>query len=106
MPTYKFSLSAEDDIDGIIDYTVEKWGANQALKYLDGLEKQAQFLAETPTIGKNRDSLAQGLKSFPYESHVLYFIEVEPNSIIIARVLHETMDPVLHFDHKDKERDC
>jgi toxin ParE1/3/4 len=54
-------------------------------------------LAETPSIGKYRNDLQQGLLSFPYESHVLYYTESK-NGIVIVRVLHKGMDVERHFN--------
>ncbi len=38
MPGYKYSAAAEADLNNIIDYTIQNWGVEQALKYIDGLE--------------------------------------------------------------------
>jgi hypothetical protein len=45
----------------------------QANTYLDGLESRAQLLAENPDLGMARETLFEGLLSFPYESHILYY---------------------------------
>ena len=91
MPTYKFSEAANHDLASIIDYTYETWGADQASLYIDGLEKLTQLLAEAPNLGKACEDLAEGLKAFPYQSHVIYYLEAT-HGITVARVLHENMD--------------
>jgi len=40
-PRYQFTDKAERDLEGIIDYTAQEWGAAQANTYLDGLETRA-----------------------------------------------------------------
>lgn len=97
MPSFNFAEKAEADLVNIINYTILKWGVDQANSYIDGLEKQAQLLANRPAIARSVDHLHEGLKAFPYQSHVLYFVET-PNGITIARVLHQSMNPALHFD--------
>ena len=95
-PRYQFTDKAERDLEGIIDYTAQKWGATQANTYLDGLETRAQLLAENTDLGLVRETLSKGLLSFPYESHILYY-KKHARGIVIVRVLHQHMDPVKHL---------
>lgn len=97
MPNYKFAESAEADLANIIDYTVQTWGQQQALIYIDGLETLAMALADTPKLGKSCDDLTPGLLVFPYQEHFIYYIE-QSDGITIARVLHKRMDQDRHFD--------
>jgi len=95
-PSYQFTDKAERDLEGIIDYAVQEWGVSQANTYLDGLETRAQLLAENPDIGTARETLFEGLLSFPYESHILYY-KKQARGIVIIRVLHQHMDPVKYL---------
>ena len=101
MPTYKFVESAQTDLSEIITYTLEKWGIDQASIYIDGLEVLAQSLADTPKIGKACNNLSEGLRAFPFQSHILYYLE-EPHGITIVRVLHKNMAPKLHFEDMNR----
>ena len=96
MPQIRFTLSAQRDLQDINGYTVEHWGVEQALSYIDNLELTVKKLAATPQIGKPCDALKQGLRSFPYQSHVIYFLE-EKTGIAVVRVLHERMKAELHI---------
>lgn len=91
MPSYKFTEIAYADLDTIVDYTLEQWGVDQAIKYIDGLEKQAQLLADMPTLALLIDEPYDKIRVFPYEKHNLFFIE-EAHGITIIRVTHENMD--------------
>ena len=91
MPEYRFTPEAENDLQQIIDYTLEQWGKAQARDYVDGLEALAGQLADNPGLGTDRDQLIQGLLSFPYESHVLYYLR-QAHGMTIIRVLHKRMD--------------
>lgn len=93
---YQFAEKAEGDLEAIIDYTVQQWGASQAEAYLDGLEIHAQLLADNPDLGAKREPLSEGLLSFPYESHILYY-KRQSHGVTIVRVLHQNMDPLKHL---------
>ena len=95
-PRYQFTEKAERDLESIIDYTTQEWGASQASNYLDGLETRAQLLAENPDIGTARESLFEKLLSFPFERHILYY-KKQVHGIVIVRVLHQHMDPLKHL---------
>ena len=96
MPHYEFTAQAERDLEAIVDYTVEHWGARQAEGYLNGLENLAQNLAETSDLGMRRDGLIEGLISFPYISHNLFYVK-QAHGITIIRVLHKKMEPMNHI---------
>ena len=96
MPSVKFSARAESDLESIIDFTIEHWDAHQAAKYLDGLEELTGDLAKTPALGKSRDELHKGLRVFPYESHLLFYIKAR-HGITVVRILHESMDAPRHL---------
>ena len=96
MADYNFTEQAERDLEEITDYTIQQWGVTQTLVYLDGLEARVQLLADNPDAGTTRETLFTGLLSFPYESHILYYVK-QPNGITIVRVLHQRMDPIKHL---------
>ena len=95
-PHFQFTDKAERDLDGIINYTVQEWGASQANTYLDGLKSRAQLLAENPDLGITRETISKGLLSFPYESQVLYY-KNHARGIVVVRILHQHMDPLKHL---------
>ena len=66
------------------------------MAYIDGLELMAKKLAAQPKIGKSRDDLARRLRAFPYQIHIIYFME-EQRGIVIVRVLHARMRAELHI---------
>ncbi len=96
MPTIDFTDKAEHDLERIIDYTIKRWGRSQANKYIDALEELVRTLVDNPEIGIARDKLSAGLLSFPYQSHMLYYVR-NSHGVTIIRVLHASMDPVNHL---------
>ena len=83
MPQYKYTEQAENELESITDYTLKNWGVRQADIYLDGLEDLAQNLADSPALGTSRDALIQGMISFPYVSHILYYLK-QPHGITVV----------------------
>lgn len=96
MPRYEFTEQAEHDLEAITDYTLENWGRAQTEKYINALEELAQYIADNPDLGADRNVLLEGLLSFPYVSHILYYFK-QPSGITVIRVLHKRMDPKRHI---------
>lgn len=96
MPVYKFTSKAEQDLESIVDYTLARWGHVQAGEYISELETRAQILADNADLGVMRDSIREGLLSFPFHSHIIYYVK-QSHGITIIRVLHQRMDPVKHM---------
>ena len=96
MPTYKFSKRSEVDLETIVRHTLDNWGDEQVTRYIDGLEKRVQSLADAPSLGKLHDDLSIGLRGFVYQSHMIYYVEAE-HGITVVRVLHQRMNPPRHL---------
>jgi plasmid stabilization system protein ParE len=62
---YRFRPKARADIDGVWRYTVRTWGGPQARHYLAAIRDACAELAGRPALGKSRDELWPGLRSFP-----------------------------------------
>jgi toxin ParE1/3/4 len=94
---YILSALADSDLEEIFDYSTEKFGVNQAVKYL--LEFEALFLkfVTNPEIGRSRDEIAPGLKSYPKSSHVVFYRR-QNKQILIVRILHGSRDLMRFFD--------
>lgn len=90
MPKVITSAAAEADAEEIW-----RWVANDSGRAADRLadrfEDVAQMLAGRPHIGRNRDELAPGVRSFPVGPYLLFY-RVAPDGIEIARVLHGRRD--------------
>ncbi len=96
MPNFYFTEQAEKDLEAIIDFTFQRWGLAQSHNYIDDLESLAQILAENPLLGTEREELSQGLRSFPYQSHLLFYV-LRKDGIAIVRVLHTSVDVARYF---------
>ncbi|GAB3085396.1 type II toxin-antitoxin system RelE/ParE family toxin [Corynebacterium aquatimens] len=88
---YNFTPRAKKDLNNIWEYTEQHWGTSQARKYLNNLHSACVVIAKNPEIGRLRPEIAEGLRSFRVEKHVLYYLEAE-QGLSVVRVLHERMD--------------
>jgi toxin ParE1/3/4 len=92
MAAYRLSRLAETDLMDIATYTLNKWGVNQTIRYIDALETCCQRLVDEPYLGRACDQIRPGLRRMEHGRHVvLYRIEVE--GILICRILHQRMLP-------------
>jgi toxin ParE1/3/4 len=91
MADYRLSSSAEDDIRTLYQSSRAMFGQRQTDLYMDDLGRALRNLADMPGMGRSAEDLAPGLFRFRYQSHMVFYT-VEPNLIVIRRVLHARMD--------------
>ena len=96
MSSYRLSRLAAADLEEIAEYTIDRFGIEQSRRYRDGLKTCFIQLANNPALGRGVEQLIQGLRRFEHQSHVVFYIS-EPESLLIVRVLHSSMDSVKHF---------
>jgi len=104
MPPIRYQLSklAEFDLDGIWRYTYQEWGARRASKYLRQLKRRIEQLARRPLLGKQRDELAAGLRSYHEGRHLVFYRCLEQGGIMIIRVLHDRVDVPARLDDTEE----
>ena len=93
---YSFTDKAEQDLEGIIDYTANRWGKVQAERYIEQLQQTLNNLVQNPETARSRPELSSGLYSFPFQSHISYF-QKSDSRLTITRILHCSMDTAKHF---------
>lgn len=94
---YELSKEADRDLEEIFEYTINKFGLNQAVKYLNEFEVLFSELIINPDMGKNRNEIKSGLKSFSKSAHVVFY-RIQNDKIRIVRVLHGSRDVLKFFD--------
>jgi toxin ParE1/3/4 len=62
-----------------------------AEKLVDEIEAKCRQLAQMPELGRRRDELQAGLRSFPVRSYVVIYRPVT-DGIFVHRVLHGSRD--------------
>jgi toxin ParE1/3/4 len=109
---YRLAEAAERDVADILRETGRQFGRLQRKRYAELIERGIQMVADNPERpgSRQRDHLGSGVRSFHVElaarrrgaaSHVLYYLrgrlDDERDGVIIARVLHDRMEPLRHM---------
>lgn len=87
-----------DDLAEIWDYIADD-SIQQADAFIDRIDAAFHALADQPMMGRARDELLPGLRSFPIGRYVI-FCEPLPDGVAIARVLHGARDIDAGFESK------
>jgi toxin ParE1/3/4 len=87
-----FSRRAEADLLDICAYSLQNWGAEQTIRYIDQLETCCQRLAENPGLGRSCDEIRSGLRRMEQGKHVIFYRQRE-RGILVSRILHQRMLP-------------
>ena len=81
---------AENDLEEIWLYIAQD-NIDGADKLLDEIEKTSQKLAQFADMGRNRDELHPGLRSFPVGKYLIFYLPIS-GGLEIVRVLHGMRD--------------
>ena len=92
MAAYRLSRMAESDLLQIATYTLNRWGQDQAVNYVDGLDACCRQLLKNPELGRACDHVRPGLRRMEFGGHVLFY-RIEEGGIIVSRILHQRMLP-------------
>ena len=68
----------------------------QADAFIDLIDQKFQLLGQQSGLGRRRDELAEGLRSFPVGRYVIFYLAI-PAGVQIVRVLHGARDIELAF---------
>lgn len=95
-PVYKLSKRAEQDLIAIWNFSFDQWGEIQADGYLQTLHSTIRLLVKNPEMGKSRDALGAGYRSFHQSRHVIFY---QPCGfgVRVIRILHQSMDVERHL---------
>jgi toxin ParE1/3/4 len=97
MKSFLLSPAAAQDLAEIEAYIAsEKPSAVDGV--LDALEAACQLVAVYPGVGRVRDEIDEGVRSFPVGSYVLFY-HADEGPVGIARILHGSRDLAATF-HK------
>jgi len=101
----RLGAQAELDFANILKWTVENFGARQALAYHETLVEAMSVLAQGPDVhdAKARDDIMHGLYTLHVARrgrrgrHILLFRIVQGHTIEIGRILHDSMELDRHM---------
>ncbi|MGE5608385.1 MAG: type II toxin-antitoxin system RelE/ParE family toxin [Bacillota bacterium] len=84
------SPRASLDLSEITDF-IARDNVDAALRFLDEIDNILKKLADFPGLGRSRDELGPGLRSFPAGNYVLFY-RVTADVVDLVRVLHGARD--------------
>lgn len=86
-----YSASAENDLLEAWLYVAED-SVTAADRMLDQIEAEAIRLLDQPLMGRERNELSPGLRSWPTSMPYILFYFPKEQGVVVARVLHHARD--------------
>jgi toxin ParE1/3/4 len=84
--------SADSDLDEIWYYVASESGsADRADRFVASLTERFYLLSKNPYIGRSRDDLRPGLRSFAVYQYVIIY-SIEDEDVVILHVFHGNRD--------------
>lgn len=90
-------LRAEHDLSEIFHYGADAWGARDAIDYIESFGEVWSLLGRHSEIGRTRDDISAGLRSWRHRSHIVFY-RIEGCRVIIVRILHAAADPTAEIE--------
>ncbi len=97
MPGFILSTEADSDLREIYKYSFTRYGEQQADRYIGSLEESFRLLAETPLLCRERREFVPSVRIHHHGRHVVIYTEKAQGTILIVRVLHDSMDVESHL---------
>lgn len=101
MSRFKLSTQAAQDLEDIWIYIAQD-SEQAADALIDEIIQRLPKLAAFPDMGRKRDDLLKGLRSFPVKSYVLFYRRIQ-EGIEIFRILHGRRDIKSEFESSSPE---
>lgn len=89
---YILTDDAANDMRGIIRDTRKTWGAAQARRYAESLEKGITRIAGDPARFRDMGALYPALRMARCEHHYVFCLPRDKAPALIVAILHERMD--------------
>ncbi len=84
--------NADSDLDDIWCYVARESGsADRADRFIESITDRFFLLSRNPYIGRSRDDLRPGLRSFPVGQYVIIY-RIQDENVLILHVFHGSRD--------------
>ncbi len=93
---YLLTPKAQSDLASIWDYTVTRWSAEQAEKYIRQIAEAMAAVGDDPERGRGCEDIRAGYRKYSVGAHVLFY-RTTKQGVEIVRILHQRMDFPLHL---------
>ena len=98
MRNYELTEEAKRDLLNIWIYTADTWSVNQADKYYSTLIAAFMLIAEKIGFaGLRYENIHEGLFGYHVGKHIIFYLQKTEETILIVRILHESMDYKKHL---------
>ena len=88
---------AAANVEDIWNYSVQRWGARQAERYVKAIGEACEGLGRGTRFSQDASAVRAGYRSANVGSHVIFFRSDANGPITIVRVLHQSMDVDRHL---------
>ena len=88
---FRLTPRAEADLDEIAGRGLAQWGAAQMATYLRQIDARMRWLGENPGLGRPRDEVRPGFRSWREGEHVIFYVGTQAPIAIIGvphRLMH------------------
>ena len=92
MAALQLRSKARSDLLSVAEYTRRNWGEAQTIRYLNKIQDCMDRLADNPMLGRACDDILPGRRRMEEGRHVIFY-RIEKKSIVVSRILHESMVP-------------
>ena len=75
---------------------MERWGSDQAVRYIREIEATSAGIAEGRVPSRSAESIREGYRKAACGAHMIYFRE-DTDGISVIRILHQRMDADRHL---------
>ncbi|MEQ1496290.1 MAG: type II toxin-antitoxin system RelE/ParE family toxin [Novosphingobium sp.] len=92
MVGYAFTIEADADLAGIVEYTRRQWGDDQARRYLSQLHMCLDQIVDDGGHHKSVANLLQPMRVLRCQHHYIYCLPRSHEPALIIAILHERMN--------------
>lgn len=90
--THRLAPEAETDLDDIWYYVAKESGSVEtADRMIDRITETFYLLATHPHLGRRREDLRAGLRSFPAGRYIVFY-RIAGKDVLILQVMHGSRD--------------
>ena len=88
----RLTLLARQDLEYLRRFTIDTWGQEQWRRYFAGIVLAFERVARDGRCGRPRSNLRYGMRSLPYQKHLIFFepIDHAEGEIVILRIVHQS----------------
>jgi toxin ParE1/3/4 len=102
MAGFRLLRRARADLLDIGAFTADRWGDDQAERYLVGLFAGFQTLVDRPELRRPFREIPPYLRAL-VGKHAVFYRIASDGEVLIVRVLHAVMLPALHLPNDDED---